>query len=180
MDFERWNYPHVDTLMSLHHTDAAEATLEQNAPEPTPELSIQEQEQAAHTQELTAHLQTLRTINQSVSTQISAVNETFLINMTSLIKKVTESVILKEIALDKDRLQHMMEHALRQIQHENEPCTIHLSSEQHAYFSAQASMPAEVVIKPDPTLNQGDFRIKTTHSELESILEHRLNELFEL
>lgn len=188
MDFELWNYPHVDTLISIDNPEAISEPIEQHnlppepepEPEPSPEIIAEEQARLAHAQRLEEHLDVLRKISETISTQVNHVNETFLTNITRLVKKVTESVILKEISLDNERLKHMVEQAFPQIQRDGEPCTIQLAPEHHAYFSTHVAMLPDVVIKSDPTLGLGDFRIKTTYSELESILEHRLNEIFEL
>jgi flagellar biosynthesis/type III secretory pathway protein FliH len=186
MDFELWNYPHVDTLITIDNPEAISEPIEQRQPEPepepepSPEIIAEEQARLAHVQRLEEHLDVLRKISETISTQINHVNETLITNITNLVKKITESVILKEISLDRERLKYMIEHAFSQIQRDGEPCTIQIAPEHHDYFSTHAAMPPDIIIKSDDTLKLGDFRIKTTYSELESILEHRLNEIFEL
>lgn len=189
MDFEIWQYPHIETQSTEQDTEEPSETVHAQIPDEDPqeealplipELSLHEQEHIARTQELNEHINMLRDIKHELSTQLDEINNTLLISITKLVRKITEAVILKEIDLDKERLPHMVTHALSQIQQDHEPCTIYLSPEQHTYFSSHSTMPAEVTIKPDPTLKQGDFRVKTAYSELESNLEKRLNELFEL
>jgi flagellar biosynthesis/type III secretory pathway protein FliH len=185
MDFEIWNYPHVDALITQHST-SDESTLNANGSSDEPELSAEEvsrqQEQLAHNQALLQHLNLIKEISIALAQQRNEINETFLTNLTQLIKKITETVIRKELSteLNHERLTALILQATTEIQQDNEPCTIHVSTEQYTYFSSLESMPAELTFKADPTLQPTDFRIKTAFSEIESILDKHLHELFEL
>lgn len=173
MDFEIWDYPELNTLSSIKNSTSV-------PPEPTALEIQQEQERLAHTEALKQHLQVVRNISQTLSQQFHDLNDTLFTNIVQLIKKTAEKVIQKELALDNERFQDMLKQALTEIQRDNAPCTIYVAVEQHQYLVTHEAMPAEITLQPDPTLKSGDFRIKTVYSELESIIENRLNELFAL
>lgn len=183
MDFEIWNYPHVDTLCIAKNPDN---TLSADETIPTPELSPEEQnrqaEHQAQMQAITNHLNLLSSINQALTRQLNEINETSLTNLTLLIKKVAETVIRKELAADlnHDRLTATIKQAIADVQQDNTPCTIYIATEHYNFFSSLDSMPSDVTFKADPTIKPGDFRIKTAFSELESILDKHLQELFGL
>ncbi len=185
MDFEIWNYPHVDTLIHQQNPDETPESLIDNQPD-EPELSPEEinrqQELLAHTQALTNHLNLIGEISRSLSEKRHEINETFLTNITLLIKKITETVIRKELSMDlnHERLTTLIKQAIADIQQDNEPCVIHIATEQHEYFSSLDSMPSDITFKACPTLKPGDFRIKTAFSELESVLDNHLHDLFGL
>lgn len=188
MDFELWSYPHVDTLASHDNSEVtvkdmpAHTPPAEIAPLPEPEPIHEQllQEHLALMEKLTEHINLLANVGQTITDQMHHVNTTLLPNMTQLVRKVTEAVILKEISIDNDRLKQMVEQALPQLQSSNESCTVYIATEHYDYFTSQVTLPAEVIFKPDSSLKAGDFRIKNALCELESILEHRLNEIFGL
>lgn len=185
MDFEIWNYPHVETLINQEiHVDLSESEVD--APSDEPELSPEElrrqQEDLANSQALRHHLNLISEVSLALAQQRDEINETFLTNLTQLIKKITEAVIRKELSTDlnHERLTTIINQAITEIQQNNEPCTIHVATEQYEYFSSLDSIPPEVTFKADSTLKPSDFRIKTAFSEVESILDNHLHELFGL
>ena len=185
MDFEIWNYPHVDTLIAQQNADnlsESEVDNQPDEPELTPEELGRQQEHLAHSQALTGHLNLISEISLALSQQRNEINETFLTNVTQLIKKVTETVIRKEMSMDlnHERLTTIIKQAVADIRQDNEPCIIYIAAEQHDYFSSLDSMPSDVSFKADPILKSGDFRIKTAFSELESVLDNHLHDLFGL
>ena len=182
MNFEIWNYPHVETLSTLKNANNPSHVLEEHQPppEPTPQELELAEERLAHTKALTQHLAVVQSISQAMSKQFDEVSELFLTNITTLVKNVTEKVIQKELAMDDDRMLDILQRAVTQIRRDMEPCTIFVATEHYLYLSTHTSMPPDITLKLDPTLQLGEFRVKTAYSELESILEHRLNELFGL
>ena len=177
MDFEVWNYPNVDTLISIDvfedNDERLDETQENTADDPTQNSPLY-----AETQKLLGQIELAESISQALSNQLKQVNETFLNQTALLIKKITQSVILKEIALDTDRLKHMIDKTLNDIQQENDPCTIYVCPEQHDDLQSHTVNYPDLTIKPDPSLPVGDFKIKTAFNIVESVLENRLNELF--
>lgn len=179
MDFEIWNYPNVDTLNSLDTPEETPEFLTENneapaAPSPESEPLYVE------TQELLNYLKLAQSITLALTNQLQQVNETFLNQTSLLIKKITEAVILKELSLDKERLKQMIEKALIEIHQDNEPCTIYVSNEQLEFLQSHLTNYPDLTIKADLSLQLGDFKIKTAVHMVESILENRLNEIFEL
>lgn len=185
MDFERWNYPHVDTLMHQQHIDSTsepEVNSQAADPVPSPEELNRQEELLAHRQALNQHLSLISDISHKLSEQYKEINETFLINVVQLIKKTTETVIRKELSADlnHDRLRHLVQDAISNIQQASEPCVIYLSNEEYDYFSTLDSMPEGVSFKACATIKPGDFRVKTACSQVESILDNQLLDLFGL
>ena len=185
MDFEIWNYPHVDTLIHPQNPEhLAEPDLDTPSKEPelSPEELNKQQEHQAHLQALNSHLNLISDISLALTQQRNEINEPFLTNVVRLIKKVTEAVIRKELSTDlnHERITTIVQQAIADIQQDCEPCLIHLSTEQHNYFLSLDSMPSNITFKADPSLKPGDFRIKTAFSELESILDNHLHDLFGL
>lgn len=183
MEFEIWNYPHVDSLtIQQHQNPESETCADTTAQEPalSEEQQRQQDEHNARMQELTEHIQAIKEIRQQLLTHLHQVNETFLTDVVQLIKSITERVIHQELQMDDTRITHMITQALAEIQNDAEACTVYMAPEQLAYFTQHVQMPPEVTLQEDSSLKKGDFRIKTIYSELESILEKRLNELFNL
>lgn len=185
MDFERWNYPHVDTLMHQQSIDTpSEPEVNSQLVEPvlSPEELGRQEEQFAYHQALNQHLNVISEISHKLSEQYKEINETFLNNVIQLIKKITEAVIRKELSADlnHDRLRLLIQNAMSDIQQGNEPCVIYLSNDEYDYFSTLDNMPAGVSFRACPTLKPGDFRVKTASSEVQSILDNQLHDLFGL
>lgn len=183
MDFEIWNYPHVDSLTDITESNADERA-ETETPSTEPQLSPEEilrQEAHQHQMQALAHqMNQLNQIHQHLTQQLNHINETFLLSMTSLIKKITEKVIHQTLATDlqQDRLTTLIKQAITTIQQDTEPCTVYIPTEAFDTLSALEGLPPNTTLKPDPTLNTGDFRIKTAFNELESILTDHLHEVF--
>ena len=160
MDFEIWNYPNVDTLNSMDILEENPEFLAENN-EPPVDASPENAPLYAETQALLKHLELAQSISLALTNQLQQINETFLNQTSLLIKKITQAVILKELTLDNERLKQMIERALKEIHQESEPCTIYVSSEQIEFLQLHATQYPGLIIKPDPSLQPGDFKIKT-------------------
>ncbi len=129
---------------------------------------------------MTDSLQSINVISTSLSSQLQEINEALLLKTTQLIKRIVEKVIHKEINIDNEHIAEKISDALKEIHQDNEPCTIHIAPQYVEFLTSLTTMPAGITFKPDSDLQEGDFRIKTAYSELESILEKYLNEIFGL
>jgi flagellar biosynthesis/type III secretory pathway protein FliH len=180
MDFEVWNFPHVDSLAAK--PVLADHNAESSVPEP--KLSPEElQRQAEHQQlmlRMTESLQSIGAISNTLSSQLQEVNEELLLKTTQLIKRIVEKVIQKEVHVNNEQMADKISQALKEIHQDNEPSIINIAPQHYEFLSTLTTMPAGITFKADAALKEGDFRIKTAYSELESILEKYLNEIFGL
>jgi flagellar biosynthesis/type III secretory pathway protein FliH len=183
MDFEIWNYPQVDTLSTMSpEPSLLESIDEQASQEPafSAEEQQRQQEIQAQMHTLSQHLHAISNLQQTLENQVRELNEQALIKITSLIKTTSEKIIQRELSIDQAHLIMVIQQALKEIHNEQEPCSIFIASEQYEFIKAQDAFLPQVNLKPDASLQPGDFKIKTVHSELESILNNRLTELFGL
>lgn len=126
--------------------------------------------------EIAEQINYLETLGLQMKKLLSEIDESLLNNIVTLVKKTVKKIVAKEMAADGNLLKDMIAVSLATINRDDGICIIHISEEDKSLFEENAPL-QNVVIKTDPTLQKGDYVIKSRFSELEAILEQRINTL---
>jgi len=177
--FEVWSFPALDEAADQIQCHISE---EPEPKEPAVDMTeIVEQQQAVLNDNL-AVLQEktdlLDCITADLNRKISEVDESLLNNIVLLIKNSVRKIIHREIEMDDTLLQHMITQSLDSIKG-GDSCIVYVPEEDFSLLHHDPSL-SHLDIRCDHSLSRGDFIIKTKLSELEAILEQRLQSLFGL
>lgn len=179
--FTIWSYPQINTSVAPIHVEESDNPIDASTKE-----SLANQEIEQHKQELNNqknHLQEKINLIESITKQLQAnlrdLNSAFINNTVNIIKKIAKQVILKELSQDEAVLKNMIDNAVHQISEKNKLSIIFIAKDDFDSINEYIKDLENTQIKVDSSLEKGDFRIKTQYSELESILEQRLANLFE-
>lgn len=178
-DFEFWSFPPLengtDTLTVFNE--------EQIAQESAPSHDLVEEEFALQlpeeNQTLNEKISYLDSLGSEIKAHLLEFDSTVLTNIITLIKKSVKKIILKEISINEHVMQEMIGNSLAFINKENEACVIDVSEEDYPKL-VNANSQNHINYQINPSLDQGDFIIKSKLSELEAVLEKRLDKLFEI
>lgn len=166
---QTWNFPSVDkkNMDSESLADVENSThLE----------TFEDDLFTSKEKEFDSHIEYIEKIGAELKKMLLDIDKNFLKMIFSLIKKSVEKIILKEISVDENILVNMIEDCLLKINQDNE-CIVYVCAEDYVLVEKKCSL-THIAIEIDPALGKGDFIIKNKVSELEAILEQRLNLLF--
>lgn len=110
---------------------------------------------------------------------LTEIDATLLNSLINLIKNTVKKIILKELSIDKTLLRDMVKRSLEDIKKDNESCVIYVCPYDFSIFENH-QFANDVTVQADLMLNKGDFIIKTKLTEVEAILQQRLDVLFGL
>lgn len=98
--------------------------------------------------------------------------------LTNLVKRTVESIVIKEINVDRNVLLNMIHALQNSLAHENELTTVFLS-EHDANLLHSLELDEAIKLVVDPSLSSGDIRLKNKYSEISALLKQRINQLME-
>lgn len=174
--FEIWDFPVLEEHPDNVTSPEALAAKVREQESKMADISASLHEQMTH---FDKKLALLNDITSSLQKMQSDFNESLLSNIILLIKNTVKKILHKELSLDNQLIKHMIQQAMDDINKQHEACVVYLSEVDFPLFATE-QLTNQFEVRCDPGLNQGDFVIKTRLSELEAILESRLNALFGL
>lgn len=173
--FEVWNFPALegqgDSFEPLDAGAHGELNEQDNA-----DVSITTHDNLEERNTLIEHINYLDELGFQMKTLLSEIDASLLGNIVALVRKTVKKVVDRELALDGNVLKDMIDASLAKIHRDDDVCVVHISEADQSIF-AEAVPLQHVVIKTDATLQKGDYVIKSRFSELEAILEQRINTL---
>lgn len=174
--FEVWNFPalegngnSIEPLVMEEFGDINEY-VPSDAPVPSV-LNVPEDNSA-----ILEQIQYLDILGMQMKSLLMEIDASLLVSMIALIRKTVKKIALKELEIDENALKEMIGVSLAKINKDDETCIIHISEQDQSIFEDSTPL-QHVVIKTDATLQKGDYVIKSKFSELEAILEQRINTL---
>lgn len=177
--FEVWNFPalegfgdHIEPL-DAEEREALQERDNSEVPVAAPYDNSEERNA------LIEQIHYLDGLGFQMKTLLAEIDESLLVNIVTLVRKTVKKVVAKEMALDNNVLKDMVIASLARLHRDDEVCIVHISEEDKSVFEEGAPL-QHVVIKTDATLKKGDYVIKSRFSELEAILEKRIDTLLEL
>lgn len=170
--FETWDFPVFEQEVAL---DALDEETSLNHPEDGSVLDRPKDEIADNL--LEKKLSYLDSLACQMQQTLSEFDAELFPHILTLIKKTVKKIILKELACDDSRLPEMIAAEACSMVRDNQACIVYVSSDDHELFDNHVTL-AALDIRIDDTLAPGDFIIKNSFSELQAILEQRLNRLF--
>ena len=172
-----WNYPVLDTMHNVLDLDHTVSMEEEQVLKTDLEI-----ERDSLQQEFSEKLNYLDSMGHKLKEIITDFETNLLKNTLFLIKKIAKKVLLIELKQDDGRLVDMVNDAIAKINKDGDSCVVFVSPEDCALFDPSTFNLQfnHITIKTDPILSKGDFRIKSSFTELESNLESRLNKLLGL
>lgn len=173
--FETWDFPVFEQEAAL---DALHDEASLNHPDIVADGSMLDRtkEEEADTL-LEKKLMYLDSIACQMTQRLSEFDTELFPHILTLIKKTVKKIILKELACDDSRFPEMIASEAHSMMRENQACVVYVCSDYHELFDNHVTL-AALDIRIDETLAPGDFIIKNSFSELQAILEQRLNRLF--
>jgi hypothetical protein len=180
LSFELWSFPFLEnSINEMEPPQIAEPVNDNELvlSEELPDAAENKSHLVTESLVLPEHIQYLDGIGLEMKQVLSEFDGLLLTNMLTLIKKTVKKIILKEISLDENTIKDMVTDSLDQIHNNDELCVVSISAEDAAIFEKSTSL-NHVAIKVDQTLLRGDYIIKTKYSQIDAILEQRLNRLF--
>lgn len=177
--FEVWTFPSLEDNNENMECRGMDVST-------TEELSADADERARRDAAVSDSLTSLKNkidvldnITANVNRKLSEIDETLVNNVILLIKNSVKKIIHKEIALDDGVLKHMISQSLQAISAGGDACVVYVSEDDYHVLHHDLSL-SQLDIRCDHNLSRGDYVIKTKLSELEAILEQRLQSLFGL
>lgn len=164
---EIWSFPPLDKGEAIVAQTAAELSAERSN---TDSLLLENEKQ------MLEKLHYLETLGMKMTGVLAEVDERFMNNILLLIKKTVKKIILKELVVDDKLLSEMVLQAVDNIKPLPDSCVVYVAEEDLALFEKNP-LPS-LTIEVNPELQKGDFLIKTPFTEIEALLEKRLNVLF--
>lgn len=175
--FQVWNFPtfegigdSIEPFEADEHNAINAFDTHDDSPVPA-EVDVPEENH-----EIAEQINYLETLGLQMKKLLSEIDESLLNNIVTLVKKTVKKIVVKEMAVDGNVLKDMIAASLATINRDDGICIIHISEEDKSLFAENAPL-QNVVIKTDPALQKGDYVIKSRFSELEAILEQRINTL---
>ncbi|MGQ3891080.1 FliH/SctL family protein [Legionella sp. CNM-4043-24] len=181
--FEVWSFPSLDDepdQIEYHSPDTVSPVVEEPEPElPSPELEEQKAALIDSMACLQSRIDALDQITAKINQSLSEIDDTMVNNIILLIKNAVKKIIHKEILLDDSVMKGMINESLDTLKEGSEACIVYVSEEDYHVLHHDMSL-SQLDIRCDHLLQRGDFVIKTKLSEVEAILEQRLQSLFGL
>lgn len=174
--FEVWNFPAFEDNGDSIEPSGLEESGDINVYIPSDDsvplvLNVPEDKSAFLEQ-----IQYLDILGMQMKKLLMEIDASLLVSMIALIRKTVKKIVLKELEIDENALKEMIGVSLAKINRDDETCIIHISEQDQSIFENTTPL-QHVVIKTDATLQKGDYVIKSKLSELEAILEQRINTL---
>ena len=165
--FEVWGFPSLD---SHEMQDMPLEATQHNQVEQT-------SESLAQVTELQDKIQYIDAMALQIKTLLADIDATLLTNVMTLIKDAVKKIIRRELSVDESVFRDMIKESLATFNKADEACIVYVAAED--YFIFEQYVPVQhITVLVDPSLEKGDFSIKTKLSEFQAILDDRLTVLF--
>lgn len=176
-EYESWYFPPL--------IEDALSTFNESTPEIIEDVLIEPDEAEQLRQQLQAKealldekINYLDAMALKLSEQFVEAEALLLKNTVHLIKKTVHKLILKELSVDADTINTMLNHSMETISSNEHPCVIYVSKSDMKHTENNIFL-SHVQFKVNELLNPGDFMIENAFFSLEAILEKRINRLFD-
>ena len=166
---EIWCFPPLEKGEAI----VAQAGFE-SPNEPDYKDSLQEKNENA----MLNHLHYLESLGLKMQGLLDEIDEHFITNILLLIRKTVKKIILKELTVDDQLFREMVLQVVDKIKPLPDSCVVNVSQDDLALF--QQNPLSFLTVEVNPRLEKGDFLIKTPFTEVEALLEKRINLLLGL
>lgn len=177
--FEVWNFPALEGFGERFEPLEPEVQDEVQKPDDSEVPVATCYDNSEERNALIEQIHYLDGLGFQMKSMLADIDESLLVNLVTLVRKTVKKVVAKEMALDNNVLKDMVIASLARLHRDDEVCVVHISEEDQAVFEQGAPL-HHVVIKTDAALKKGDYVIKSRFSELEAILEQRIDTLLEI
>ena len=118
-NFIIWDYPQLDDILKAATPKASPKPVPQEKPTETEKNDTEREKIHLMQQELQANIELTAKINQQLQEQLNYFHQELTPNIVALIKKITHKIILKEITIDIDAFNNIIENSKTLLVKEN-------------------------------------------------------------